>query len=172
MRRQVRFTKDRRERFLKALAETGIVTLAAEIIGVSRARVYQVQKEDPGFAAGWAEAEEQAADALEAEAWRRAVDGVREPVVSGGKLVRDDDGRPLAIQRYSDQLMLVLLKARRPEKFKDRAVVEHDIADGLADRLEAARQCALTASQGTRAPLIDRTVIPMTAPRLVGKVED
>ena len=51
-----------------------------------------------------------------------------------------------AIRRYSDTLMIALLKARRPEKFKDRQVVEHDIADGLADRLEAARRRALAAS--------------------------
>jgi hypothetical protein len=144
MRRQVRFTRGRRERFLKALAETGIVTLAAEVVGVSRARVYQVQKEDLGFAAGWAEAEEQAADALEAEAWRRAVDGVREPLVSGGKLVRGDDGQPLSIQRYSDQLLTLLLRAHRPDRFRDRAAVEIDISDRLAERLEAARRRAIT----------------------------
>jgi hypothetical protein len=33
----------------------------------------------------WAEAEEIAADRLEAEAWRRAVDGVSEPVIQHGK---------------------------------------------------------------------------------------
>jgi hypothetical protein len=81
------------------------------------------------FAAGWGEAEERAADALEAEAWRRAVVGVQEPLVSGGKVVRDDDGQPIAIRRYSDALMITLLKARRPDRFKDRAVVEHDITD-------------------------------------------
>ena len=162
----LKFTKERREAFLKALADSGIVTIAAEIAGITRARVYQVRKEDPEFAAAWEEAEEQAADALEAEAWRRAVDGVPEPLVSGGKIVRDDDGQPIAIRRYSDALMLALLKARRPERFKDRAVVEHDIADGLADRLEAARQRALAASAGTV------TVLPMTAPRLVGKNGD
>ena len=121
---------------------------------------------DLDFAAAWEEAEERAVDRLEAEAWRRAVDGVPEPLVSSGKVVRDDDGQPLAIRRYSDTLMLALLKARRPEKFKDRAVVEHDIADGLADRLEAARQRALAISAGTV------TRLPATAPRLVGDGRD
>lgn len=58
-----------------------------------------------------------------------------------------------AIRRYSDHLLLALLKARRPEKFKDRATVEHDIADGFADRLEAARRRALALSQGNVAEL-------------------
>ena len=38
------------------------------------------------FAKEWEEAEEIAADRLEAEAWRRGVEGVPEPLVSAGKL--------------------------------------------------------------------------------------
>jgi len=161
--KKLRLTKERQDRFLKALAETGIVSAAVAIAGTSRTRVYELRKHDPGFASAWDDAEEQAADGLEAEAWRRAVDGVPEPLVSAGRVVRDDDGQPLAIRRYSDNLLLALLKARRPERFKDRAVVEHDITDGLADRLEAARQRALAGSAGTV------TALPMTMPRLVGK---
>jgi hypothetical protein len=162
----LKFTKDRREAFLRALADTGIVTVAAGVAGVTRERVYQVRKEDPVFAAAWDEAEEKAADALEAEAWRRAVVGVPEPLLSGGKVVRDDDGLPIAIRRYSDTLMIALLKARRPEKFKDRQVVEHDVSENLADRLEAARRRALAASTGTVAKY------PAMLPRLVGKGGD
>jgi hypothetical protein len=164
--RKLKLTRERRERFLRALAETGIVSVAVEIARTSRTRVYDLRKRDTGFAEAWDGAEEQAADALEAEAWRRAVDGVAEPLVSSGKVVRDDDGQPLAVRRYSDNLLLALLKARRPDKFKDRAVVEHDIADGLADRLEAARQRALAQVQGT----VPR--LPATLPRLVDKSGD
>ena len=35
--------------------------------------------------------------------------GVPEPLVSAGKVVRDDDGQPIAIRRYSDALMIALL---------------------------------------------------------------
>ncbi len=159
----LKFTKDRRHVFLEALAETGIVSVAAKIAGITRARAYQVRNRDPDFASAWDAAEEEAADRLEAEAWRRAVDGTAEPLVSAGKVVRDDDGAPLAIRRYSDHLLLALLKARRPERFKDRPTVEHDIADGFADRLEAARRRALALSQGNVAAL------PIPVPRLVGK---
>lgn len=159
--KKLKLTRERQERFLHALGETGIVSTATEIAGTSRTRVYELRKRDPVFAGAGEEAEERAADALEAEAWRRAVDGVPEPLVSSGRVVRDDDGLPIAIRRYSDTLMLALLKARRPEKFKDRAVVEHDIADGLADRLEAARQRALAASAGGTV-----TRLPATLPRL------
>lgn len=59
------------------------------------------------------EAIEQGSDILEAEAWRRAVEGVEEPVYQGGKEV----GR---IQRYSDTLMVLLLKGHKPQKFRER----------------------------------------------------
>jgi hypothetical protein len=129
--------------------------------------VYELRKRNLSFAAGWEEAEERAADALEAEAWRRAVVGVQEPLVSGGKVVRDDDGQPIAIRRYSDALMIALLKARRPERFKDRAVVEHDVTDNLVDRLDAGRRRALAASTGGTV-----TLLSVAVPRLVGDGRD
>jgi hypothetical protein len=118
--KRLKLTKARREHFLKVLADTGSVTAAVAVAGTSRTRVYELRKAHPAFAAAWEEAEETAADALEAEAWRRAVEGVPVPLVSAGKIVRDDDGQPIAIRRYSDNLLLALLKAHRPEKFRDR----------------------------------------------------
>jgi len=92
--KRLKLTRERQERFLTALAETGIVSVAAKIAGTSRTRVYELRNRDEAFTAAWEDAEERAADALEADAWRRAVDGVPEPLVSAGKVVRDDEGRP------------------------------------------------------------------------------
>lgn len=111
-----RLTKARQRAFLQALAATGNVTAAIQIAGTSRTRVYELRKADLAFAAAWEEAEEIAVDGLEAEARRRAVTGVLEPVVSGGRVVRDDDGQPIAIRRYSDNLLLALLRAHRPAR--------------------------------------------------------
>ncbi len=119
--RRFRLTSTRRKRFLEALSETGNVTAAVQIGGTSPTRVYELRKADSSFAAAWEEAEEIAADGLESEARRRAVEGVQEPLVSAGKLVRDDDGRPLAIRRYSDNLLPALLRARRPPR-RERSV--------------------------------------------------
>jgi hypothetical protein len=41
---------------------------------------------------------------------------VAEPLVSAGKLVRDDNGQPVMVQRYSDNLLMALLKAHRPPR--------------------------------------------------------
>jgi hypothetical protein len=119
--KRLRLTKARQAGFLKALADTGSVTAAVAVAGTSRSRVYELRKVDPTFAAAWEEAEEVAVDELEAEARRRAVDGVPEPLVSAGKIVRDDDGQPIAIRRYSDALLLALLRAHRPPR-RERSV--------------------------------------------------
>ena len=119
--KRLKLTKEIRERFLQALANTGNVTTAVAVAGTSRTRVYELRKADPAFASAWEEAEESAVDRLEDEARRRAVDGVPEPLVSAGKLVRDDDGQPIAVRRYSDNLLLALLKARRPPR-RERSV--------------------------------------------------
>lgn len=75
---------------------------------------------DDDFTRAWDEAIEGGTDRLEDEAFRRAHDGVAEPVISGGRQVVDAEGAPLVVRRYSDNLLVTLLKARRPERFKDR----------------------------------------------------
>jgi hypothetical protein len=138
--KKLKLTPARQERFLKALAETGNITAAVALAGTSRTRVYELRKVDENFRAGWDEAENTASDKLEAEAWRRAVDGVQEPLVSGGKIVRDDDGNPIAIRRYSDAMLTLLLKARRPEKFRERSSVEMSGPGGKPIEVADARQ--------------------------------
>jgi hypothetical protein len=112
--RKLKLTAARRQLFLKALSETGSVSTAVTVAGTSRTRVYELRKTEPAFARAWNEAEEIAVDRLEEEARRRAVEGVEEPLVSAGRLVRDDSGRPIMVGRYSDNLLMALIKAHQP----------------------------------------------------------
>src|SRR5690242_16604444 len=111
--RKLKLTNARQQKFLEALAETGSVSAAVTAAGTSRTRVYELRKTDPAFASAWQDAEEIAADRLEEEARRRALEGVPEPLVNGGKLVRDDHGQPITVRRHSDSLLIALIKARR-----------------------------------------------------------
>lgn len=104
---------DWKEGFLKALRIGGNVSKAAASAKVSRKFVYMQRDTDPEFAEEWAAALDQAADYMEAEAWRRAVKGTKKPVYQQGRLVG-------VIQEYSDTLLIFLLKGARPEKFRDR----------------------------------------------------
>jgi hypothetical protein len=110
------FTRERRIAFLRALASSGNVSSALAMANVPRATAYTRRSTDPAFARCWAEAMEEATDALEAEARRRAVEGVQEPLIVGGKLV-ERNGQVVMLRRYSDQLLIVLLRAHS-QKFK------------------------------------------------------
>lgn len=98
---------------LAALAKTGNVTQAARAAKVGRATHYEWLAEDPEYASAAAGAMEEAADLLEAEAQRRAVTGVLEPVFHQGKKVA-------TVRKYSDTLLIFLLKGAKPEKYKER----------------------------------------------------
>ncbi len=144
--RKLKLTKTLQERFLEELADTGSVSTAASAAGTSRTRVYELRKADPTFASAWQDAEEIAVDRLEDEARRRALEGVPEPLVSGGKLVRDGEGQPITIRRYSDNLLLALLKAHRPPR-RERSVpfqlpVLHSAADAAAAMISIASAVA------------------------------
>ena len=101
--RKLKLTEACQQRFIKALSKTGSVTNAAALAGTSRTRVYELRNRDPGFAAAWEDAEEVAADRLEDEARRRAVEGVPEPLVSGGKLVAVRRGLHQGGRRWRDR---------------------------------------------------------------------
>lgn len=88
------FNKERRERFLTALAEVPNVSRACREAGVSRRIVYCRKTADPKFAQAWEEALETGIDRLEEIAMERAMAG-------------------------SDRLLMFLLKAHRPEKYRE-----------------------------------------------------
>lgn len=114
-------TPKKREQFVSQLYEHGNVTLAARAVGVSRQAMYQAREQDPELRAAWEDAIESYADLLEAEADRRAVVGVRRPIVYQGEVVDVD------YREYSDSLLMFRLKALRPKKYRDSVKhVGHD----------------------------------------------
>ena len=116
-------TPKKRAAFLAELAARGNVSDAAAAAGVPRQTVYDWRAADPAFAAAWDAALDQAADTMEREAFRRAVEGVEEPVY--GRVAKDSDGEIGRITKYSDTLLIFLLKGARPEKYRERQQVEH-----------------------------------------------
>jgi hypothetical protein len=136
MKKAPEFEWDRREKFCQIIALTGNVSEACRQVNIVRSTAYVTRKKDKVFADLWDEAEETAADTVEAEMWRRGVDGVDRPVVyqgeirpmldANGEKVLGEDGMPvpLTIKEYSDPLLIQMAKAKRPEKFNERLQVE------------------------------------------------
>jgi len=103
----------KREGFIEGLRFTGNVSAAARAVGWSRRAAYDYRDVHDDFAQAWDDAIEEATDALEEEARRRAVDGVVEPVYHQGQVCG-------GIKKYSDRMLEILLKGHRPEKFRER----------------------------------------------------
>lgn len=98
--------------FLAALEETGSVKEATEACTVSKVTVYAHRRDDPTFAKEWEEALDRAADALEDEARKRAIEGTQEPVFHKGEIVG-------YVAKKSDVLLMFLLKGIRPQKWRE-----------------------------------------------------
>lgn len=109
--------------FLELLAQTGNVTMSATEAGVHRRTAYRARASSKKFAADWDEAVEEAIDLLEAEARRRAFSGVDKPIFHAGTKIE-------TVKEYSDTLLIFLLKAHRPDKFRDNLKVDARLSAG------------------------------------------
>lgn len=114
--------------FLNAFRESGIISQALMVAGISRGQLRTALDKDAEFLEAFHDAKADAVDSLETEAVRRAKDG-------------------------SDQLLMFLLKSHRPEVYRENHKVEvsgHfevDHRNVLLEKL-ASMADALTAGQG------------------------
>lgn len=92
--------------FLEQLAVDGNITRAAEFAQLDRPGIYARRKTDPAFEEAMQDAFEKATDRLEAEARRRGLEGYDEPVFYQGV-------QTATMKRYSDPLLIMLLKGNR-----------------------------------------------------------
>jgi hypothetical protein len=134
-------TASNKKLFLDAYARTGNVSAAAVHAAVGRRTHYDWLKEDPEYAADFADAVDEAADRLEDEARRRATDGLIKYKFdkAGLPIVHPVDGGPYFEREYSDTLLIFLLKGARPEKYAERQKHAHTGKVTLEQVLDASR---------------------------------
>lgn len=128
---------EQKQLFLDALSRSGILAVACKAAGITRQSTVNWRKRDPQFAAAYDDAMADAADLLEEEARRRAYEGVSTLKIIG----TGDNAREVYETRYSDQLMLALLKAKKPDEFAERSKAEISNPDGTL-RPESTEQAA------------------------------
>lgn len=127
-------------KFLEILGTTCNVTLAARGAGVSRFTVYEHYREQPDFAAQWDDAKEAAVEILEAEAWQRA-------------------------RKVSDTLIIFLLKAHKPAKYRERYEVSQtsvninwdDLTENELERIAAGEDPAAVLASRSKQPVSTET---------------
>ena len=86
--------------------------------GFGRRSAYGWRDDDESFAADWEAAVETGTDLMEDEMRRRAIDGIDEPKFHDGQVCG-------YVRKYSDTLLIFALKARRPDKYRERSEIAH-----------------------------------------------
>lgn len=137
---------DWKELFLAELRLMPVISHAARVAGIDRTMVHKTRERHEDFKLAMDEAMEEGIDRAEAEMMRRAVAGVRKPVIHKGQLtyqlepyidedgkeqvryMRDENGAlvPLTTQEYSDGLLQFALKGRRRGVYGDKTEVTGD----------------------------------------------
>lgn len=130
---RIEITELQERLYLDQLAEGWTHTAAARNTGIPLEVWRRHRRASPRFEAACVEALDAGTDVLEDEAVRRASKGVRKGVYYKGDRVATE-------LEYSDSLLQFLLKARRPEKYRERQEVVHVGLDELAARIAAGRQ--------------------------------
>lgn len=139
----------KQQRFLRAYRDVGIIKAACKAAGIDRSTYYDWRDHDEDFKKHLPDARDEANETLEYAAYAQAVLGVESPVVSMGRLVyeeipaKNEDGSPkldkhgeqayirgklVTERKYAPSLLITLLKANMPEKYKER--LEHTGKDG------------------------------------------
>lgn len=103
--------------FLENYAQWANITFACQASGIGRSTFYTWQEHDAEFAALFNQASEAATERLEKEAWRRATEGT--PYTRTSYWHGEPVGTDSKVE-YSDQLMMLLLRARRPDLYRDK----------------------------------------------------
>lgn len=95
-----------RQAFINALARIPSVAAAARAAGISRTQAYEHRDRDEAFAAAWDDALNQSIDVLEGNAYIRAIRG-------------------------DSQLTMFMLKAHRPERYRETLQVDQRLCGVL-----------------------------------------
>src|SRR5262244_1308208 len=104
-----------RHAFLESYRLWANISYACLAANIGRTTVYEWQEKDPVFALAMRQAGDAATERLEREAWRRATEG------TPYKRTSYWHGEPVGTDEkieYSDQLMMLLLRDRKPDIYR------------------------------------------------------
>lgn len=114
---------DKVVRYLRTVRRVGTTTAGCKAAKMSTRTAYEWKAAYPAFAEAEHQARETFYDGLEQEATRRAWHGVKR--IKSFYFMGAKVGEDVTVE-YSDTLMTLLLKAGRPEKYRERSDVRTD----------------------------------------------
>ena len=98
--------------FIQEFRKRGLITKSAKAIGAERSLIYQWIDKFPEFAQRVEDAKQEVLEAVEEEAYRRALEGTERDEYYKGEVIGQ-------YREFSDRLLEILLKALAPHKYKD-----------------------------------------------------
>lgn len=120
-------TDAKKAAFLAAFEGCGTIRGAAAASGVADTTHYAWLEKDAEYFTRFEAAQRKSAKAMEAEARRRAIEGVRRLKFdkNGEPLIDPATGEPYVEVQYSDTMLIFLLKCNDPAKFGDKVEQTH-----------------------------------------------
>jgi hypothetical protein len=101
----------RRAAFLARYRETASIRAAAEVAGIAQNQFYEWLERNVPFQRDFESAQQDVADSLQDQVVELAVQGWEEPVYYRGRQCGD-------IRHYSDRLLMLMLKAWKPDQYR------------------------------------------------------
>ena len=114
LKKDARSKRKKQTDFIVKLSEFVSVSRACRLAKIPRATIFRWLNNDIAFKKQYANACEAALQRLEDEAVRRGFEGLLKPVYYQGKKIG-------TIREFSDTLLMALLKAKAPARYRDRA---------------------------------------------------
>ncbi len=110
----------KKKRFLEHYKKLFTISRACEATGITRTTYYRWMDDCPSFKTSFEQARQRTTELLEAEAIRRAYEGVEQPIIRNGFTVG-------VTKEYSDTLLIFLLKAADPTKYREHIESHVDV---------------------------------------------
>src|SRR5712692_5557284 len=126
-------TPEKQSAFLKLLREGRTVEGAARAVAIHRSTLYRFRERSGEFKRAWEEAWEAGIEALEDELRRRGFEGVEKPVFHSGVVVG-------TVREFDTTAAIFILKARKPEVYRDNARIEHTGPGGGPVQVQSFRE--------------------------------
>lgn len=145
-------------KFLAAYAKLGNCSAAAEATGINRHHHKYWMAKSAEYREAFAAADDEATEALEKEARRRALEGREEPVYWNGQQVG-------TVRKYSDVLLIFLLKAKKPDIYRE-------VSSKLTVNNSLQASVKVVHEYHSTAPAVDvYDLAPLPSNRLLGPTE-
>lgn len=160
------WTADRQRAFLTALSETGSISDACKVAGVSPRSAYRLRARPDAlsFADAWDEALLVSVSRLASLAFERATRGAIRELWKDGVLIAES-------RQPSDKLLMFLLTHLRAEWFKPKTAMSSSPAAG-AERRYAKAVANLTDSDEPADPLLLRDYEPQPPQEPIDPIDD